>query len=178
MSQVSKVSVSTPGVVAREYMEAMARKDLARAATMWAPGGSDDLVGLATLSAPNEVVAYFADVFAAVPDLRFDILSITEQDDRAVVHWRMRGRFDGIGAMMGLAPNGRQIDVQGLDLLTVRDGLIVSNTAITNALEMARQLALLPPQGSRREKVLYGLVNLTAPAAKAVRQRRSSVRRG
>lgn len=166
----------TSAAVAREYMEAMAARDLTRAAAMWEPGGIDNLVGLAALRAPEEVDAYFSAIFAAVPEMDFQIQSITAQGDRAVVHWRMRGTFDGIGKMMGLVPNGRALDIEGMDLLRIRDGRIVSNTAITNGIEMARQLAVMPPQDSLLEQVGYGLFNAFAPLAKALR-RRSSKRR-
>lgn len=162
--------------VARAYMEAMAAQDLKTACALWEPGGIDDLVGIAELRAPDEVVDFFGQLFAAVPDFVFEIESITAQDERAVVSWHMRGVFNGTGKAMGLAPNGRAIDVRGCDQLIIRDGLITHNTAIMNGLEFARQIALLPPQNSALERVLYALVNATAPVGKAIRARRNARR--
>jgi hypothetical protein len=59
----------------------------------------------------------------------------------------------------------------GTDVLVIRDNMIVSNTAITNGLEFARQLAIMPRQGSPAERVIFGFVNSIAPLAKAVRAR-------
>lgn len=164
------------GDVGRAYLEALGAQDLDRACALWSRDGVDDLVGIAMLHNPDEVRDFFADIYAALTGFSLEILSITAQDDRAVAHWRMRGRFDGSGTMLGLAPNGRALDMRGVDLLTVHNGLIVHNTSFTNAAEMARQLAVLPPQGSKLERVMYGVANATAPIGKAIRRRRSQHR--
>ncbi|WP_454195770.1 ester cyclase [Nocardia sp. Marseille-Q1738] len=163
-----------PGSVARRYVEAIGAQDWATVAECWQPGALDVFVGVADLHAPGEIVAFFRDVHAAVPDLTVEILSVTAQDERAVVHWRMRGRFDGTAQLIGLAPNGRQLNLLGTDVFVVRDGLIVSNTAIVNGLDLARQLAVLPPQHSIAERVLFGLTNSIAPLGKAIRARNRS----
>ncbi|UAK35225.1 ester cyclase [Nocardia asteroides] len=160
-----------PGSVARRYVEAIGEQDWETVADCWRPGALDVFVGIADLRAPDEIVAYFRDVHAAVPDLTVDILSVTAQDERAVVHWRMRGRFDGTVPLIGLAPNGRQLDILGTDVFVVRGGLIESNTAIVNGLDLARQLAVLPPPHSIAERVLFGLANSIAPLGKAIRAR-------
>ncbi|WP_280478220.1 ester cyclase [Nocardia asiatica] len=160
-----------PGSVARRYVEAVGAQDWQTVADCWRPGALDVFVGVADLRAPGEIVAFFRDVHAAVPDLTVHILSVTAQDERAVVHWRMRGRFDGTVPLIGLAPNGRPLDLLGTDVFVVREGLIESNTAIVNGLELARQLAVLPPQHSIGERVLFGLANSIAPLGKALRAR-------
>lgn len=159
--------------IGRAYIEALAEKDWDTAASLWEPGAVDNLVGIAELCAPGEVIEYFQGFAAAVPDLDAQIISVTAQDDRAVVHWRMRGTFNGTGAVLDLAPNGRAFDMLGTDVLVIRNGRIASNTAITNGLEFARQLAIMPPQGSTVERVLFGLLNSLAPLVKTLRARNS-----
>jgi predicted ester cyclase len=66
------------------------------------------------------------------------------------VHWTATGTFTGTGRFEGMAPNGASIELRGLDLLTVRDGMVVDNQAYTNGAELARQLGALPPAGSTR----------------------------
>ena len=77
---------------------------------------------------------------------------MTAQKDRAAVRWRIRGTFDGSGTFQGMRPNGARIDIEGLDLFTVEDELIVDNVAYMNGAELARQLGALPPQGSLAER--------------------------
>jgi hypothetical protein len=69
-----------------------------------------------------------------------------------------------------MTPNGASVEVEGLDLLTVSDGLIVGNRAYTNAMELARQLGALPPAGSAQEKAMLGAVNLRTAIASRLRR--------
>jgi predicted ester cyclase len=167
--------MTTPAAVARAYIEAIADRDMDRACAMWLPGSIDHLVGIEDLVAPDGVHRFFTAFLAGIPNLNAEIISITAEDDRALVHWRMSGTFDGTGKVMGLAPNGRTFDMLGHDLITVRDGLIVANVAISNALDFARQLGLMPPTNSRTERAAYGVVNLFAPWLKARRARKRGV---
>jgi len=64
----------------------------------------------------------------------------------------------------GLEPNGARMEIEGLDLLTIRDGLIRENRAYTNATEIARQLGAMPPAGSVGEKAMLGAVNVKTRA--------------
>lgn len=171
---MTTVSETDLAAIGRNYVLALADQNWDAAASLWAPDGVDDLVGVAELHGPEEVIEYFKAFAAAVPDLVADIMSVTAQDDRAVVHWRMRGTFNGTGTLLGLAPNGRTFDMLGTDVLTIRDGKIVHNAAITNGLEFARQLAIMPPSGSLTERVLFGLVNSVAPIARTVRARKTT----
>ena len=72
--------------------------------------------------------------------------------EKAAVRWRASGTFSGIGRFEGLDPNGARVDLQGCDVLTVRDGRIQRNDAYMNGAEMARQLGALPPAGSAGRK--------------------------
>ncbi|WP_083913427.1 SDR family NAD(P)-dependent oxidoreductase [Nocardia concava] len=159
--------------IGRLYVELLGNREFEKAAALWKAGEIDDIVGVGKLRAPEGVVSFFEGVVAAVPDMRHEVLSVTAQDDRCVVLWRIFGTFDGSGTLMGLAPNGRALSMLGTDVLTIRDGQIVSNTSLSNGLEVARQLAVMPPQGSIAEQVTFGLVNSLAPLAKAVRRKRA-----
>lgn len=158
--------------IGRKYFEAIAARDFEGIAAIWQPGGIDNLVGIAELVAPHDVVDYFAGVYAGIPDLRMEIVTITADDDRCAVNWRMSGTFNGTGRLLGLAANGRSFAILGTDVLDIHDGRITANTAITNGVDLLRQLAILPPQDSPAERAMFGLVNAIAPVARAVRARK------
>jgi hypothetical protein len=88
------------------------------------------------------------------------------------VRWRATGVFAGTARFEGLDPNGARVEVQGCDVLTVRDGLIQRNDAYMNGTEMARQLGALPPAGSTPERMMTGALNLKTRLARALRERR------
>ena len=76
----------------------------------------------------------------------------------AAVEWRMAGHFTG-APFMDLEPTGRRIDIRGLDLLEIEDGEIVGNTAYYDGASFARQVGMLPSEGSGAERAMKGAFN-------------------
>ena len=46
------------------------------------------------------------------------------------------------GALMGMAPTGRRIDIGVMDLFHVRDGMLVEHWALLDNLSMLKQLGV------------------------------------
>jgi hypothetical protein len=88
------------------------------------------------------------------------------------VRWHATGTFNGSTNFEGLAPNGSRVNVQGCDVLTVREGRIQHNDAYMNGAEMMRQLGVLPPMGSPPEKALTAVLNLKTRLLQRLRSRR------
>ena len=76
------------------------------------------------------------------------------------MQWRLSATFAGPAHFNGVAPTGDRIELEGVDLLTVQDGLIQANDAFSDTMSVPRQLGLLPPQGSAAEQGLTGAFNL------------------
>ncbi|MDX6623586.1 MAG: hypothetical protein QOE75_1518 [Solirubrobacterales bacterium] len=151
--------------VARAYFDALANRDLEAMAACWEPGSADVLHGLAELTVPDGLRAWFGALFAAFPDFTVEVLDVTSNDDgKVAVRWRGAGTFNGSGKFEGLAPNGNGVEVEGCDVLAVRDGKLVHNDAYLNGAEMMRQLGALPPQGSGQEKAMTALLNAKTQA--------------
>jgi steroid delta-isomerase-like uncharacterized protein len=146
--------------VARRYFEALAAHDIDASLACWAPGGVDRFVGQQELVAPEGVRQYFTELFAAFPDLEFEILDTTTYRNRTAVRWRARGTFAGPGRFQGFVANGARIEIEGCDLLAVEDGKIQRNDAFLDSGSIARQLGFLPPTGSPAEARLAKLANL------------------
>jgi steroid delta-isomerase-like uncharacterized protein len=146
--------------VAREYFEAVAAQDLEAMVAPWLPGAPDVIHGVVEMRVPEDLRSWFGNLFAAFPDFRFEILEITASGEKAAVRWHATGTFSGSGRFEGLDPNGAAVDLEGCDVLTVRDGKIVRNDAYRNGAEMARQLGALPPAGSAPEKAMTAALNL------------------
>jgi steroid delta-isomerase-like uncharacterized protein len=160
------------GEVARSYFEAIGRRDLEAMVSHWKPGASGSIHGLVGLTAPDSYRAWFGALFTAFPDFKFEILELVAEGEQAAVRWRATGTFTGPGTFEGLIANGRAVEMEGCDMVTVRDGLIVDNRAYMNAAEMARQLGAMPPKDSRAEKAMAGAFNLKTRAARMIKERR------
>jgi glyoxylase-like metal-dependent hydrolase (beta-lactamase superfamily II) len=105
------------------------------------------------------VRAFFGELFAAVPDFDLRVQDMVVEKDRAVVRWRATGTFGGDAPFGGIEPNGSRIELEGCDVLLVTDGLIDRNDAFSDSMEFARQIGMMPPQGSGAEQRLAGLFN-------------------
>jgi predicted ester cyclase len=167
---VAKVKTQTAREVVTEYFDALAAQDLDRAVATWKPGSQDHLYGFADMVAPDGIRDYFAGIFGAIPDFRLEVSSMVAEDDRVAVHWRAGGTFDGDRKFQGLEPNGRAVQLEGLDLLTVDEGRIVSNHAYTNGMEFARQVGALPAQDSAPERAMAAAFNAKTALEKRLRR--------
>ncbi|HVR06340.1 MAG TPA: nuclear transport factor 2 family protein [Solirubrobacteraceae bacterium] len=146
--------------VARRYFAEINARDLDAAVALWAPGGREFVRGQFDGSAPEGVREFIGDLLAAMPDLHFEILGTTTEEDRCGVQWRLTGTFAGPGSLNGVVPTGHPLALEGLDLLTVRDGRIVSNDAFTDTMNVPRLIGMLPAQGSALEQGMAQAFNV------------------
>jgi hydroxyacylglutathione hydrolase len=163
VQQVSKrrrrITGSQVESVARSYFQAISERDLDAVVAMWAEGGREHARGQVDVTAPEGVRAFIGELLEAIPDLRFEIISTTTQEDRCAVLYRISGTFAGPGSLGGIEPTGHPLAIDGIDLLTVRDGLIQANDAFPDSISVPRQIGMLPPQGSTADKRLLGAFN-------------------
>jgi hydroxyacylglutathione hydrolase len=153
-------AASEAETIARRYFEAINAHDLDGAVALWAVGGREHVRGQVDVTAPQGVRAFVGDMLAAMPDLHFELLNTTAEGERCGVQWRLTGTFTGPDSFNGVAPTGHPVTLEGLDLLTVRDGLVQSNDAFTDTMSFPRQIGMLPPQGSAAEQRMTQAFNV------------------
>ncbi|MBV9425468.1 MAG: ester cyclase [Solirubrobacterales bacterium] len=122
----------------------------------------------------DEVVAWFRGLFDAVPDLHMDVEEVVVAGEpgreRATVRWRITGTFSG-SPYMGIEPTGRPVDIRGMDLLSFEDGRVAGNNIYYDQLTFARQIGMLPSEGSVGDKAITGAFNLVTKGRAAIRER-------
>jgi steroid delta-isomerase-like uncharacterized protein len=112
-----------------------------------------------TVRGPDAYVAWWRGVFTAVPDVVLTIQSMAENDEGEVfLHWRLTGHHTG-GEWEGIAPSGASIDLDGMDHFTIADGRVASNFVVFDQMQFARQIGLLPADGSRLDAGLKWAYN-------------------
>jgi glyoxylase-like metal-dependent hydrolase (beta-lactamase superfamily II)/predicted ester cyclase len=146
--------------VTRRYFEAIGAHDVDGAAAMWAPDGREDVRGQGLFIGPEGLREFISSLIAAIPDLRVEIVSTTTEGDRCALHWHFSGTFAGPGSFNGIAPTGHRMELEGVDMLSVRDGLIHSNDAFTDTMAVPRQIGMMPPLHSPAEQRLTGAFNV------------------
>ena len=158
---------------ARSYFEALANRDTGAMAGHWRADGVDDLVPLGPLRGTDEIVAFFRELFQAVPDAETVVTRVVAGETQAAVEWRMNGHFTG-GPFQGVDPTGRHVEIRGLDLLEIEDGQIVGNTAYYDGMSFARQIGLMPPENSSAENAMKSAFNAATKVRRAVADWRSA----
>ena len=158
---------------ARSYFDAIGRRDVKALGDHWSEDGVEDLVPIGVLRGREEVMEFFRGVFAAMPDAETRVLRVVAGESSAAVEWRMTGTFSG-DQFQGVDATGKAIDVRGLDLMEIEDGLIVGNTAYYDGMAFARQFGLMPPMDSGAERAMKSAFNAITKARKMIDERTGS----
>ena len=95
-------------------------------ASPWVPGGTE---GARTLMSAYHTV---------FPDIHFAIEGQVAAADTVVSHWRCTGTHRG--ELMGIAPTGKPVSIEGISIFHLRGGKIRHQTTIWDALGMLQQL--------------------------------------
>jgi steroid delta-isomerase-like uncharacterized protein len=159
--------------LARSYFEALGNRDAEAMASHFSPDGVDDIVPIAVLRGRGEIAAFFRELFGAIPDAETVVRRVVADDRQAAVEWRITGTFTG-APFQGLEPNGRRVELRGLDLLEVEEEEILRNTGYYDGAAFARQVGMLPPQDSGTERAMKGAFNAVTRVRKAVNERMAS----
>jgi steroid delta-isomerase-like uncharacterized protein len=117
-----------------------------------------------TCHGADEIAAYFKETFAGVPDLRMDVVALAEQGEDVFVQWHMTGTHEG--KLLGIEATGKRIAIDGIDHFVIRDGRVVSNFIKVDQLDYARQLGMMPADGSAGDKAMKAAFNARTKLAR------------
>ena len=77
----------------------------------------------------------------AFPDFRMEIVELIAEGDKVAVHFKCSGTHEG--EWRGTPPTGRRFEgVHEIYMFTIRDGRLVSATAVEDNLTRAKQLGI------------------------------------
>lgn len=156
----------------RSYFEAMDNRDAHAMASHWREDGVEDIVPVGVLRGHDELRDYFASLFAAMPDARTTVTRLVAGEQSCAVEWRLEATLNG-APLMGIEPNGRHIEIRGFDLFELEDDELVSNTAYFDGAGLARQIGMLPADGSGADRAMKGAFNAVTKLRRAVAERRN-----
>jgi steroid delta-isomerase-like uncharacterized protein len=156
--------------VVRSAFEAVARRDADAIGVHWREDGVEEIVPVGVFRGRREIVDFFREVFAAVPDVETTLTRVVANDRLVGAEWRMAGDFTG-APFQGIDPTGRRVELRGFDLFEVEDGQIVGNTAYYDGAAFARQVGMLPPKDSGAEGAITSAFNAMTKVRKAIAER-------
>ena len=100
-------------------------------------------VGQAFLLRGHEGIrAMLENYWQAFPDLQFTVTDTVIQDSRIAIVWMAEGTHQG--TIMNIPPTGHRVEVRGVSIIDVEDGLIVRGQYIWDLAGMLRHMGLLP----------------------------------
>ena len=79
---------------------------------------------------------------SAFPGMQFVITDKIIQDSRVAIVWVAEGTHQG--PIMNIPPTGHKVNVRGVSIINVRDGLVVQCQFIWDLAGMLRHMGLLP----------------------------------
>ena len=156
----------------RGYFEAMDRRDVEGMLEHWAEDGLEDMVPVGVIRGRDELRASFTAQFASMPDMRTTITRLIAGEQSCAVEWRIEGTFDG-QPYMGIEPTGKYVELRGTDLIELEDGQIASLTAYFDGAAYARQIGMLPPDGSGADRAMKTAFNAVTKVRRTLAERRN-----
>jgi len=84
----------------------------------------------------------------AIPDARGEVLAVVAEGDKVVILDRFGGTHRG--ELFGHPGTGDHIEWMAIHIYTIRDGKVLEDAVMTDALAIARQLGLVPGATSTR----------------------------
>jgi steroid delta-isomerase-like uncharacterized protein len=145
--------------LATAYFEHVANRDVDGMSRSWTDDSVDDFIVAGPVKGPAALREFFTELFAAIPDAHFDVQRITAEGDTAAVQYRLTGTFSG-GSFQGIKATGKPVDFRGVDIITFTpDGMLDYNTVYYDGLTFARQIGMLPPDGSAADQAMTAAFN-------------------
>ncbi len=85
---------------------------------------------------------FFAMMFAAFPNMHFTIRQQIAEGDKVLTHKTFHGTHRG--TFIGIAPTGKEVSFDVMDVLTVSGGKITEHWTVSDMVSLLQQLGVMP----------------------------------
>jgi steroid delta-isomerase-like uncharacterized protein len=96
----------------------------------------------------EEVGSFIGTLFAALPDLTFEVTERVAEGPLIAEQWVMGGTHEG--EFLGVPPTGRRLRIEGMSMVRMREGRFLRDDFYFDASSVMRQLGLLPALSASR----------------------------
>ena len=125
-------------IVRRLVGDFLSKHELAAADDIFAEGLIDHQ-GAVTATGQENVKQFVGGLFAAFPDLQFEIGHLIAEGDKVCLN--VIGRGTHRGEFRGVAPTGRAVTILGTSIVRIADGKIAERWNITDIAGLMQQIA-------------------------------------
>jgi steroid delta-isomerase-like uncharacterized protein len=155
----------------RSYFEAMDNRDPDAMVAHWREDGIEDIAAVGVLRGRDELRDYLGSMFAGMPDARTTITRLVAGESSCAVEFRIEATLEG-APFMGIEPSGKRVEIRGMDLFELEDGKLVSNTSYFDSMGIARQIGMLPADGSGPDRAMRSAFNTVTKVRRAIAERK------
>ena len=121
----------------------MYKRQIERVVSFYSPDYIGDDIGLSSpLHGREGIRIKLQEYWTAFPDLRFEVISTLVDGNRLVIVWSGEGTHQG--TIMHIPATGHSVQVRGVSILDVQDGMVVHGQYIWDLAGMLRHMGLLP----------------------------------
>jgi len=92
---------------------------------------------------PEAFKAMLSKTHRYFPDLTIAVQDILVERNRAVVRWTYQGTFRE-GEMFGVPASGQHVEVEGITIYVIEDGVVQREEGIVDNLALMQQLGIAP----------------------------------
>lgn len=89
------------------------------------------------------VEKFLTEFITAFPDITFTVIEKVPRGNQVAERWRIDGTH--LGNYRGIPPTGRAIRIEGMGLVTMRDGKFLVDNFYYDAMTIAEQMRIIPP---------------------------------
>jgi steroid delta-isomerase-like uncharacterized protein len=150
------VRARTPEQVVADFLDALGSHDVEKFGGACADDIVEVLAGTAPLDGIDNELAFARDLLAAFPDLEIEVTRLMTIDQVVAAEWTRRGTFSGAD-FQGLPANGARFDSPAAGFFEIENGLIKRLTVYADLNKFARDLGVVPPEGSRAERLAMSM---------------------
>ena len=125
-----------------------------------------------TVRGGEDIAAFFEEMLSALPDLSMELLAVVGEGDDVLIRWRMTATH--ATDFGGIATTGKPIAIDGFEHFVFRHRKLASAFVVSDQMQFARQLGMIPPEGSVPDRVMkaaFGARTRVARAFGALRRR-------
>ena len=162
-------STTSPTAVAQAIMDAVNAHDVDTLVTHYADV-IDERMPDRTIRSRAELGEFMKELFAGVPDLRFEVHNMAEDGENVLISWTITGTHRG--TFNGIKATGGRLQIPGFEMMTIRDGKLVANRVVFDRMGFGQQLGMLPADGSRQERGMKAAFNAATKLKSRFAERR------
>jgi steroid delta-isomerase-like uncharacterized protein len=85
---------------------------------------------------------YYKNYITGFSNVKFTIVDVFGQGDKIVKHWNFKGKHTG--DFFGIPATGKNVDVDGVTLVKMKEGKIAQEQDFMDNLEFMQQIGLIP----------------------------------